>query len=406
MIKGACYGNHQSFRIMKSEVRMGCGEEGPAVRILQVMLLGEAAQSWIRRCDPDLGAAAPDAWQRCVGQLGLMPATWLSNWLNPVGVTVDVLAVDDPSNRDAWSRQLGMDAVVGALIGPLVAAVARAQRPDVLAIDRDLVPLLGGQLSDAAKLVLAVTPGAADGLLPAPVALQLAIGGHYGASILGAIGTPHVAVLASAPDALFPGGVAPSPDRPRTVDVVCATTAGPATPRTIKVLSALAKAPMGLRGEFELRLHLDSPDRDGLPIGLVMNDHGPAHGAALAAAAAGAKIVVDLADGRSDAVRLNSIVICAAAGATLVAEDGAVPRNLLTPGRDGATFASPEALLDAVYWLLGNPELRLAMAQRAQAKFLAGDSTAGAWTSVKAALDLALTAGLGAGPVIIRNPLP
>lgn len=375
------------------------------MRVLQILTLGEAAQAWMYRRDPELADASPEVWQRRVAALGVAPATWLADWLVPVGAEVAVLAVDDPAHRRAWLRELGGEANDGGLIGPLVAVVARRLAPDVVAVDRDLVPLLAGQLAEAAKLTVAVTPGAPADVVPAPAALQFVIGGRGGASALSDIGRPGVAVLAAVPPHVFPEG-APPPDRPRAVDVLCAAPAGPATPRTVKALRALAKAPLGLRGEFELRLRLDSPDRQALPIGLVMHDHGPAHGADFAAGAADAKIVVDMADGRSDCARLNSIVMAAAAGAVVVAEDGPVPRNLLTPGRDGATFTSPETLLDAVYWLLGNPDMRLAMAARAQAKFLAGDSTAGAWASVKTALDLTLAPDAGPGLAIIRNPLP
>lgn len=127
-----------------------------------------------------------------------------------------------------------------------------------------------------------------------------------------------------------------------TCDVICAATV---TDSVRRHLLALAKAPLGYRGEFALVYHLATDNPAVLPAGLAMYDRGPLSGTAFLAAASKARIVIDLSDG-AEANRIARLTTLKQAGIIILAEDSPAARAALPPE---ALFTTPETLLDKVY---------------------------------------------------------
>jgi hypothetical protein len=130
--------------------------------------------------------------------------------------------------------------------------------------------------------------------------------------------------------------------RPVVCDVICAATV---TDSVRRHLLALAKAPLGHRGEFALVYHLTTDNPAVLPAGLAMYDRGPLSSPAYAAAATKARIVIDLNDG-AETDRAARLAVLKQARATILAEDSPAARAALPPE---ALFTTPETLVDKVY---------------------------------------------------------
>ena len=137
---------------------------------------------------------------------------------------------------------------------------------------------------------------------------------------------------------------------PQTCDVICSATVTAATENVRRHLLALAKVTLGLRGDFSIVYHLAADRPDELPVGLTMHDHGPLTGAAYVAAAANARIVVDLEDSTSQTARAARLAALKQVNVHLLAEDGPAARAFLPPE---VLFTTPEALVDKVYAILG-----------------------------------------------------
>ena len=133
---------------------------------------------------------------------------------------------------------------------------------------------------------------------------------------------------------------------PETCDVICSTTVTAATENVRRHLLALAKAPLGLRGDFSVIYHLTADNPGVLPAGLAMHDRGPLSGPAYLAAVAKARIIVDLEDGADAATRTARLAALKQTGAQILAENGPAARDVLPAD---ALFSTSEALLDKVY---------------------------------------------------------
>jgi hypothetical protein len=131
-----------------------------------------------------------------------------------------------------------------------------------------------------------------------------------------------------------------------TCDVICAAIV---TDNVRRHLLAVAKAALGLRGEFSVIYHLTAGNPGTLPAGLAIHDRGPLSGPAYLAAAKHARIIVDLDDGTEAAARTARLDALKQVGATVLAEDSPAARVALP--RD-ALFTTPEALVDKVYGYL------------------------------------------------------
>lgn len=133
---------------------------------------------------------------------------------------------------------------------------------------------------------------------------------------------------------------------PEACDVICRATVTAATENVRRYLLALAKVALGLRGDFSIIYHLTTDNPAVLPAGLAMHDLGPLSEPAYLAAAAQARIVVDLEDGADAAARTARLTTLKQAGAVILAEDGHAARACLSAD---ALFASAETLVDKVY---------------------------------------------------------
>jgi len=131
-----------------------------------------------------------------------------------------------------------------------------------------------------------------------------------------------------------------------TCDVICSAIVTAATENVRRHLLALAKAPLGLRGEFLVVYHLTIDNAAVLPIGLAMHDRGSLSGSAYLAAAAKARIIVDLEDGADAATRTARLTALKQTGIPILAEQGPAAREVLPAD---ALFSTPEALVDKVY---------------------------------------------------------
>jgi hypothetical protein len=137
---------------------------------------------------------------------------------------------------------------------------------------------------------------------------------------------------------------------PEICDVICRATVTTGSENVRRHLLALAKATLGLRGEFSAVYHLTAEKPDVLPAGLALYDRGPLSDPGYLKAAARVKIIVDLADGTDAATRTARLSALKEVNARLLAEDDAAARSCLPAD---ALFTTPEALIDRVYVLLG-----------------------------------------------------
>ena len=164
-------------------------------------------------------------------------------------------------------------------------------------------------------------------------------------------------------------------ETPRTVDVLCRCFAPANAIPVFSHLTTLAKAPLGLRGEFTPRFYLFTDAPGDLPAGLAMHNAGPAYGQAFRAIARSARLVIDLADGTPDPARADRLYEIAALGIPIIAEDAEVVRGCFSPGAEIAPFQKPQELVDVVYDLLASPQRQDAMADAARRRLGAPPAT-------------------------------
>lgn len=294
------------------------------------------------------------------------PLTLLKRWLPEA--TVETIFVGDPrSGADELSQ--------------VSEAIARLQ-PEALVADTDLLPSITPLVPrDCALAALYV--GEPDTMPAAPTDLAICIAPGR------AMGTGGAGRTVVCPVA-FPA--TRSEDVAGPTDVVFAGPVSAETKKALPGLLALAKAPLGLRGEFSMRYHIESQLPEKLPVGITMHDNGPVRGQALIAAMRAAKIAVVSAEGRSDLNHLETLLTAAGSGAALVIERRRLARQIFTPEQDCLDYSDPDSLVNAIYRLLENPKRREEIAARGQARAAADGAVARAWGDVDMALTAAITA--------------
>ncbi len=135
------------------------------------------------------------------------------------------------------------------------------------------------------------------------------------------------------------------------------------------LLTEIAKAPLGIRGDLRpaFFIHPLTPER--IPAGVAMHDHGPRWGTDMYEALASARIVVnaniDIPGGEGPNMRLFEATGC---GAFLLTERQHNIEVFFEPGVEVETFSSPSEMLDKIYYYLAHPEEREAIAARGHAR--------------------------------------
>jgi hypothetical protein len=135
-------------------------------------------------------------------------------------------------------------------------------------------------------------------------------------------------------------------DASEACDVICRATVSATADMVRRHLLALAKATLSLRGEFSVIFHLTADASATLPAGLAMYNHGTINDDAYAAAAARARIVVDLDDGAPSDMRRRRLAALKQLGPHVLAEDSPIAREDLPTD---TIFNTPEELVNRVY---------------------------------------------------------
>jgi len=295
------------------------------------------------------------------------PLTLLRRWLPEA--TVETVFVGDP-----WGG--------ASELSQISDATARLS-PEVVVADLDLLPSIKALVARECALV-GFYVGEPETMPALPIDLTICIApGRMAASGRGLART--VVCPAALPIITPRGDIEP-------VDVVFAGPVGPETKKALPGLVALAKAPLGLRGEFSLRYHVESQMPEKLPVGITMHDGGPARGRGLIDTMAAAKIAIVSAEGRSDLNHLETLLVAAGSGAALVIERRRLARQMFTPDQDCLDYSDADSLVNAVYRLLENPGFRDEIAARGKARALADTAVERTWSDLDMALTAAITA--------------
>ncbi|SMF42186.1 Glycosyl transferases group 1 [Azospirillum oryzae] len=162
-------------------------------------------------------------------------------------------------------------------------------------------------------------------------------------------------------EAWFPGAAPYTPARPAApaLDVVFAGRIGKGTAVRSKRLVELAKAPLGLRGEFTIGYALTAPPPPDLAAGIAMHleDADPMD------LLARSRIAIHCREDSDPAGPTRDMLAALAAGAMLLIDQGDWLRGVLEPGTEVATYFGAQGLIDAVYRHLADEEGRRAIAE-------------------------------------------
>lgn len=327
------------------------------MRILQVTELDAVHWSLARDRFP------PDDIHDALVADGARPLTLLKRWL-PAAEVKTVFIGDPRGGNEAAS----------------LAAQVAAFQPDILAADIDLLGTLKAALKLPDTTYLAgLYVGEPEAMPALPIDFSIAI-------VPARTTAAATARVVHCPVA-FPETIAA---RDRSTDIVFAGPVSADTRKAVAALTAIAKAPLGLRGEFSARYHVECDLPAKLPVGITMNDMGPVRGRALIEAMSTAKVAIVSAEGRSDLNHLETLLTAAASGAALVIERRRLAGQIFTPDQDCLAYTDPNSAVEAVYRLLEKADERAEFARRARARALPDAAVTAAWQHVAAALDAAV----------------
>jgi len=128
-------------------------------------------------------------------------------------------------------------------------------------------------------------------------------------------------------------------------------------------LKEIAKAPLGLGGEFSIGFFISSQQPEILPAGIAMNNQGERWGLDMYRALKHGRIVInaeiDLAKGEAGNMRLFETT---GVGSFLLTEYHDNIRQYFEPGVEIETFRNSKELIEKIYYYLAHPEEREAIA--------------------------------------------
>ena len=137
------------------------------------------------------------------------------------------------------------------------------------------------------------------------------------------------------------------------------------------LLSSIAKAPLGLGGEFETAFFILTNSPLTLPIGVAMHDHGPLFGRPMYETLSSSRIVInipaELADDQAPNMRLFEAT---GVGSFLLTEKQSTIEVFFRSGEEIETFSDEKELIEKIYYYLAHPEKCQAIAANGQARCL------------------------------------
>jgi acetyltransferase-like isoleucine patch superfamily enzyme/ubiquinone/menaquinone biosynthesis C-methylase UbiE len=142
--------------------------------------------------------------------------------------------------------------------------------------------------------------------------------------------------------------------------------------RRIDYLNSVAKAPLGLGGEFSIGFFL-AADPHSLPAGIAMHNHGSRWGLDMYRALKKGRIALnihhDLSHTENTAGNMR-LFEATGVGSFLLTDQLNHIEEIFTPGKEIETFKDQNELIEKIYYYLGHPEEREAIALRGHQRCL------------------------------------
>lgn len=152
---------------------------------------------------------------------------------------------------------------------------------------------------------------------------------------------------------------------PKLYDVVFCGSFTPDHEARNALLTEIAKAPLGIRGDITPAFFMYAPAPEAMPSGIAMHDHGPRWGLPMYQALASGRIVlnahIDIADGEAPNMRMFEATGC---GSFLLTERQYNLEAFFRPGVEIETFSDTSEMLDKIYYYLSHPKERETIAAR------------------------------------------
>lgn len=160
-------------------------------------------------------------------------------------------------------------------------------------------------------------------------------------------------------------------DEPQQWDVIFSGQISPEHTRRLDYLKQVAKAPLGVKGEFSVGYFIACNQPEALPAGVQMHNQGARWGRemyrALKSGRISLNIHIDVAKGEIGNMRMFEAT---GIGSFLLTDDGEHLHKYFEPGVEIETFRDSQELIEKIYYYLEHPEEREAIARRGQERCL------------------------------------
>jgi Flp pilus assembly protein TadD len=341
------------------------------MKFLQIHTFYPAYLTEFYERNPHLASATFDEQIAALVQDGFSASHMFAPYMRELGYDSQLAIANCPQAQVQWLEQ---NAISDVSQDDWIFEIARQQvevfKPDILylsnpiAFDSDFIRRLSYQPSLIVGWRAASIPPETD-WTEFDVILSNHTGIRQRALELGAKSTEYFMPG-------FPAFIAETvKDEPQQWDVIFSGQVSPEHIRRLDCLKEVAKAPLGVGGDFSIGYFMACIQPEALPTGVQMHNQGARWGIemyrALKKGRISLNIHIDVAKGETGNMRMFETT---GVGSFLLTDDGEHIRKYFEPGVEIETFRDNRELIKKIYYYLEHPEEREAIARRGQERCL------------------------------------